>query len=208
MLNRAFIAGPYAVTMFANARFLDGKDTGLADLRSLYWEVSHDIRTDYEACRKLSTRVGLPDRYYRDLYDYFADVRKLLLRYAEGMGFALVEDYVYSKRTPGGGRDSIEAGAVVRTAMAEIGTPLLLVQPAMWKSLTIGNLKKGTVELNRAYCQVVEKKYGRAFSTTDEADAFLIYVAAVRVWRGGGKTDAQRRLSREIAEVRERTVMV
>lgn len=73
-INHAFVTGPYAVALSANARFLEGKDTGYADIRTLLWEQSHDIRTEREVAQGLCGRVGLPTTYYRDLRDYFLDV--------------------------------------------------------------------------------------------------------------------------------------
>lgn len=73
-VNQALVTGPYAVALSANARFLEGKDTGYADIRTMLWERSHDIRTELEVIRELSGRVGLPTAYYRDLFDYFLDV--------------------------------------------------------------------------------------------------------------------------------------
>jgi gamma-glutamylcysteine synthetase len=71
MLNRSFAIGPMAVAMSGNARFLEGTDTGLSDLRMIAWEVSHDTRSVDEKENGKVTRVGLPEAYYRDLRDYF-----------------------------------------------------------------------------------------------------------------------------------------
>jgi hypothetical protein len=74
LLNRAFVNGPYAVALGANARFLDGMDTGYADVRSIVWEFSHDIRTYAELSQGLSGRMGLPTNYFDSLHEYFQDL--------------------------------------------------------------------------------------------------------------------------------------
>lgn len=69
--NRSFMIGPIALALGANARFLEQKDTGLADTRMLAWEISHDTRTALGTEEGQVTRVGLPGLYYQDLRDYF-----------------------------------------------------------------------------------------------------------------------------------------
>lgn len=74
LLNLALSSGPYAVAMGANARFVDGVDSGYADIRGIVWEFSHDIRTPGEVSRGLSGRTGLPTGYFQTLEAYFEDL--------------------------------------------------------------------------------------------------------------------------------------
>lgn len=74
LINRALVTVGFTVALGANARYLDGRDTGWADVRGRLWELSHDIRTEAEARRGASGRAGLPDGYYADLADFFADM--------------------------------------------------------------------------------------------------------------------------------------
>ena len=74
MLNIALCIGPFVVAMGANARFINGVDSGMADMRGALWEWSHDIRTYAEMCTGKSSRVGLPEEYFTDLQSYFKDV--------------------------------------------------------------------------------------------------------------------------------------
>ncbi|MBI4256728.1 hypothetical protein HY626_01570 [Candidatus Uhrbacteria bacterium] len=74
LLNLALVSGPYAVAMGANARFVDGVDSGYADIRGIVWEFSHDIRTPGEVSRGLSGRTGLPTGYFHTLEAYFEDL--------------------------------------------------------------------------------------------------------------------------------------
>ncbi|MDO8584160.1 MAG: glutamate-cysteine ligase family protein [bacterium] len=74
LLNYSLGTGPYAVALGANARFFGGVDTGLADIRAIVWEFSHDIRTAEEVSMKLSGRTGLPTNYYGTLSDYFQEI--------------------------------------------------------------------------------------------------------------------------------------
>lgn len=70
-LNRSLMISPMAIALGANSRYLGGVDTGYADVRLIAWEISHDSRSDEEIANGLQTRVGLPQRYYKDLNDYF-----------------------------------------------------------------------------------------------------------------------------------------
>jgi len=69
--NRSFAIGPMAVALSGNARFLEEKDTGIADTRMIAWEKSHDTRTALETEQGRITRIGLPGLYYQSLRDYF-----------------------------------------------------------------------------------------------------------------------------------------
>ncbi len=66
LLNAAFEVGPITVALGANARYMNGVDTGFADVRAIVWEMSHDIRTHAEVAHGLSGRTGLPDGYFFD----------------------------------------------------------------------------------------------------------------------------------------------
>lgn len=70
-LNRSLMLSPMMIAIGANGRLLDLKDTGIADIRFIAWEISHDIRTPEEVANGDLTRVGMPDRYYTDMNDYF-----------------------------------------------------------------------------------------------------------------------------------------
>lgn len=73
-LNRSLMLSPLAVCIAANARLLDEKDTGFSDVRMIAWEISHDTRSEAERMADVPTRVGLPQDYYIDMPDYFAQV--------------------------------------------------------------------------------------------------------------------------------------
>ena len=72
--NKSFAIGPMAVALSANARFLEEKDSKISDIRMIAWEKSHDTRTDLEVDLEKVTRIGLPDRYYHNMNDYFSKV--------------------------------------------------------------------------------------------------------------------------------------
>lgn len=75
-LNRSLQIGPMVVSAFGNARFLEGKDTGIQDIRMIGWDISHDTRSEEDVQNGIVTRVGLPDRYYRSLEDYFSRIEE------------------------------------------------------------------------------------------------------------------------------------
>jgi hypothetical protein len=74
LLNRSFVTGPFAVALGANARYIEGRDSGFADVRGAGWETSHDIRTPDEISDGVGLRVGLPGAYFSSLEDYFIDL--------------------------------------------------------------------------------------------------------------------------------------
>ncbi len=71
LTNRSLMISPFIEAISGNARILSGVDTGLADLRMIAWETSHDTRTREERMQGKSLRVGLPMTYFSDLSDYF-----------------------------------------------------------------------------------------------------------------------------------------
>ena len=62
-------------SLSSNARFVDGRDTGFADIRMPLWEKSHDIRTE-EELREEPVEAGKLESYYDDLEDYFSRVKE------------------------------------------------------------------------------------------------------------------------------------
>ena len=74
IFNRAFFVSPIATVFGANAGFLQGIDTGHADLRYLAWGISHDIRSWGEVAENKCLRVGMPDDYFLDINDYLTQV--------------------------------------------------------------------------------------------------------------------------------------
>jgi hypothetical protein len=68
--NRLLSVTPDLCAVAANARFLAGRDLGLADGRMLVWERSHDTRGVIEFLADAPTRIGLPATYYVSLEDY------------------------------------------------------------------------------------------------------------------------------------------
>jgi len=82
LTNRSLMIGPLAVAISGNARFLEGKDTGFNDIRATAWEVSHDTRTEEERKRNKGLRIGLPEDYFVDIEDYFAQGCKPSVHFA------------------------------------------------------------------------------------------------------------------------------
>jgi gamma-glutamyl:cysteine ligase YbdK (ATP-grasp superfamily) len=78
-LNLSLSLSPIVLAVSGNARFLDGVDTGYADVRMRVWEFTHDTRTPVERVAGVPIRVGLPDRYFRSIDDYLHFVNSLPL---------------------------------------------------------------------------------------------------------------------------------
>jgi gamma-glutamyl:cysteine ligase YbdK (ATP-grasp superfamily) len=73
--NITYMISPFMSALSANARFVDGKDTGFADIRMPLWEKSHDIRTEGELTEE-PVKAGKLQSYYDDLQDYFDRVKE------------------------------------------------------------------------------------------------------------------------------------
>lgn len=73
-MNRSFMIGNYIIATTTNARFVDGKDTGISDIRMIAWETSHDLRTPEQIINHEKTRIGLPQSHYKDMKDYFEKI--------------------------------------------------------------------------------------------------------------------------------------
>ena len=85
-MNISFGIAPYLLALGANSRYLEyldtmiqdirliswerSHDTGMQDLRLLSWERAFDTRTQREIRLGQGLRVGLPERYFRDMKDY------------------------------------------------------------------------------------------------------------------------------------------
>lgn len=69
-MNRSFGIAPYLAAMSGNSRFIEGKDTGMNDLRILPWEKSFDTRTEDELRNGDSLRIGLPEKYFDSMQEY------------------------------------------------------------------------------------------------------------------------------------------
>lgn len=136
-------------------------------------------------------------------WGHLVDLRGRLLRYAKGIDVAFVEGYPYGLPA-GQAAYAIEAGGVAREVCAELGLPLVVVEIATWKALTIGNLPKSSKAQRELYLDTVETKYGRQFDTVDQADAYLIYRAALRLWEEGGGGATGDRIRAGIAVARQR----
>ena len=123
----------------------------------------------------------------------------------ERPNLAFVEDYLYGIKRTSTLTQVAEVGGIARGVFASRGVPVIAVPVQTWKSLTIGNLPKGTKAKNDAYCASVESRYGMRFGSTDEADAFLIYQAMRSIWKNRGISgNTNRRLREELAAVLEK----
>lgn len=73
-LNRLFYISPMAVALAPNASTLGGQDTGWADARFEVWRRSFDTRSLVQKMLGRPLRIGLPNRYFKDVWDYFNEI--------------------------------------------------------------------------------------------------------------------------------------
>lgn len=73
--NTTYMISPFMSALSANARFVDGKDTGFSDVRMPLWEKSHDIRAEDQLGDE-TIEAGKLESYYEDLGGYFSRVKE------------------------------------------------------------------------------------------------------------------------------------
>ena len=128
--------------------------------------------------------------------EYMVRLRRFVQEVAGGMDMAIIEDYPFGMAVQRAAA-TIEAGAVIREGLSSAGVPVVVMPIQVWRSLTIGKLKKSP---KWKYLFEIRAKYRRTFRTPDEADAFLMYEAARSCWIGKSSSAACARVRHEIGE--------
>jgi len=133
-----------------------------------------------------------------------AFVRTVCLKNAPDM--AIVEGYPFSMEASRSAH-AIETGAIVREALTAENVPVLVMPIPLWKAAVRLKLpKKGRSNGgDENYLSEVERHFGRRFGTTDEADAFLMYRAALAIWRGEYASKAATAIRETMAQCAERS---
>ncbi len=135
------------------------------------------------------------------LSNVFKNITMLLENEADGYDIGLIEGYGYNPKNRNGLQAMAEIAGVIKLAFIEHLTPLVTMPIQTWKSLTIGKKikKKGN---EKAYLKNVLDKYIKEFATTDEADAYLFYRAAVELFNTPKLlTEAQQNVKEKIYKI-------
>lgn len=101
---------------------------------------------------------------------------KRLLDLGNGQQFdyGLIEDYAFNPKNKKSIIPLAEIGGVIRLVFYQLGIPLIAIHVQTWKSL-MGVNKIDKQKNSKLYLETVNKYYNKAFETTHEADAWLIY---------------------------------
>jgi len=92
-----------------------------------------------------------------------------------------------------------EVGGCIKMLFGMLKVPLVTVPVATWKMLTIGKIKKSGNE--KRYLETAKKIYGKDFSDTDQADAYMIYKATqIILKKTGAMTPAMIEIKGKILE--------
>lgn len=123
----------------------------------------------------------------RPEYDRLEVLTRLTYRFAaesgKGWDLMIVEDYAFG----GGNAQSrsitvqAEIGGLIRGLFGAREVPIIEVPIGVWKATTGIRMEKGTSMHKSDYLGAVVKKYGMAFETVDEADAFLFYQTVMTI---------------------------
>lgn len=112
----------------------------------------------------------------RDRLNVLGAMLKIFNLEAKEFDLLIIEDYAFSRQSRSVTVQA-ELGGVIRSCFAARGKKIIEVPIATWKSATgIKGDKVGSTGKSDYLNQVAEK-YKIRFLTTDEADAFLLYMA-------------------------------
>ena len=100
--------------------------------------------------------------------------------------FLCVEDYSFGSHG-NAVTTQAEVGGIIRGCFAAEGVPIIEMPIQTWKAVTGVRLKKGTKKDNKIYTETIIKSYGVNFDTTDECDAYLMYITLKTI--SSGMTD-------------------
>lgn len=161
-----------------NVRWLS-VDPGLTRTGVFYMEPGHFQSVTFEKERG------------EDRYHFMARLlHELVDRYGKkDPDVGIVEEYNYRMR----GymlAASVEAGGVVRAALAEMGVKHVAIAPSTWKSVNNFFMKKDTVDQEREYVVRGEQLAGEPFDSSDAVDAFLMWRAIQKILAGEVTSEA------------------
>ena len=92
----------------------------------------------------------------------------------------LIEDYAFSRHSQSVTVQA-EVGGLARAAFSAESKPVIEVGISTWKYVTGVSGKKTTKKERADYLDLVYKKFGRGFDSTDSADAWMIYYSCAMI---------------------------
>lgn len=146
LLNLSYVIAPPIIALTGNSRFLDMVDTGYSDVRMLAWERTHDIRTAGEVRSKRGFNVGLPPRYFTDIYDYLTYVRTALL--AAG-NLPFIKDNVSKAFEIGMGLCWLDSKLKFKDDLILLEFRPISIQPSVADDIAVGAFFVGLLEYHR-----------------------------------------------------------
>ena len=118
---------------------------------------------------------------------------------------AFIEGYALAKMSRST-HTQPELGGAIKAAITSNGVPIITVGIMTWKWLTIGHeIKKPHDEKEAVeYIEAVNKEYDIRCYTPDEADAYMIYYACVKILKEQCKmTDARVKIRDQLLEIKK-----
>jgi len=92
----------------------------------------------------------------------------------------LIEDYAFSRHSQSVTVQA-EVGGLARAAFSAENKPVIEVGISTWKYITGISGKKATKKERADYIDLVYKKFGQGFDSTDSADAWMIYYSCAMI---------------------------
>lgn len=139
----------------------------------------------------------------RDKGDRIQVLGLFLRRFEEAARYydaLLIEDYAFSRHSQSVTVQA-EIGGLARASFSAEGKPVIEVGISTWKYVTGVSGKKATKKDRADYLDLVYKKFGRGFDSTDSADAWMIYYSCAMILAGKVlPTEATERLKAEMME--------
>lgn len=118
------------------------------------------------------------------------------------IALCIIEDVYLSTKTKS--KEIVMVSGVIRATISNHCIPIIEINVNTWKSITgWKKLSKGiTKKDTEAYCFRVAEFYGKHFKTTDEADAYMMYLAVCDIMEKPGRlTLAVEKIRKQIQEI-------
>lgn len=156
-------------------------DPGLRKI-GVYAKIGSLDRTDLLLIPAKVPRLDALDKIYRFVLAYIRKAQRVRLIHV-----GIVEGYAFSKHSSST-TTMAEVGGIIRVLLTMHKIPVIELSPIVWKSIILGKagirMKKGTVPQCSAYLAKAESIFKRRFSSTDEADAFMMAECLQRIYLG------------------------
>lgn|SRR5512136_76907 len=119
--------------------------------------------------------------------------------------FGLIEGYSFNREKWQSIIPLAEIGGVIRLVFYKVGIPLVEIPTQSWRS--ISGVNKFGIDKQKEpeqYLQAIKNYFKKEFNTTDEADAYLIYMVSMDVMRSSWARDESKTFWKKLQEIQKK----